>query len=715
MTGDRIEQKVTVADSAQVSGDITLVGKVVNVITNPAQWQDIVFNFLSNHRHFLIVAAALEIALLAVYWPFKDLYQIPWWAWALAAGLLLGGSWAWYTYYRFGELMTRASAHTRLTVATASTAVLIAVAGWQSSRVLFPPTFAEADFGIAVAELQENVALPTGRASLFTDQIYERICRDIGAAFDLETGAAACRGDDEQGARRIVAQRVGTIGDGRTAQLFGRRIGAEIVIWGELFSGPQGNTTVRFEVLETLDQAVNPDYPVVMPVTMASADLFASVSEQDLAADPVAVKQLVSRQAAMISSFSQGLAAYLNRNYPLAVMHLERAGLEGAENETPELREEGMALLKYYLGKANHGLGRIGEGQRWLAEAQTANEKEPAIPLSLALGYGALGQPQDRDEQLAKAHGQLNDWLLANENDPAALYDRALVQQIRKEYAGATEDYKAALKANPDFFIAYLQLSRVLADQGEVTEALTWLDEALALSTEKGTNASWAYLIQGSVYEQAGQPAEARAAYQQAIAADPEKAQMYHFFARFLESEGEMDAALENYRKLVDVSFNKGWAHGELGDFYRRRGLMEQALLSFQRAVRAAEDDLTLYTKLAETYAKLGEADAAEKAYAEAIRLNEEIGSYFVYASYGNFLFEQGALVEAAAMYERSLALRPIDFPVLFNLGHAYEALDDPEQATSAYERILELADYFSADQVALARERLSVLAAGDD
>lgn len=711
MSGDSIEQNVTVSSGAQVSGDINLIGKVVNVITNPARWQDVVFNFLSAHRYFLIAAVILEMGLLAVYWPFKGLYQIPWWAWALAAGLLLGAGWALYTYLRFGDSISQRNARIRLGLATAGTAALIAVTGWQSARVIAPPTFAEADFGIAVAELEESGAFTGGRAALFTDQIYERLCRDIGADFDLEAGAAACTSTADESGRAIVVRRVGTIADGRTAHAFGRRIGAEIIIWGELFSTPQGNTTIRFEVLETLDQAVNPDYPVVMPVTMASADLFASVGEQDLAADPVAVKQLVSQQSVIISSFTQGLAAYLDQNYPLAVMHLERAGAASDENERPDLRQEGTALLKYYLGKAHHKLGRIAEGQQWLLEAQKANEDEPAIPLSLALGHGALGQPEARDAQLHKALQLLNDWLATHPRDPAALYDRGLVQQIRRQQAGATLDYQAALEADPDFFIAYLQLSQVLFEQGDLNAALDTLDEALALASEEGTNASWAYLIEGSIHEQAGQPAEAREAYQQAINADPQVEQMYHFYARFLENQGEMDAALANYEKMVQVSHNKGWAHGELGDFYRRRGLMEEALLAYRQAATAAEDDPALYTKLAGAHAALGEVEAAEEAFAEAIRQNEEIGNYFVYASYGNFLFQQGSLAEAATMYERSLEARPIDFPVLFNLGRTYEALGEPERAVDAYERIIELADYFPAEQVELAQERLSALA----
>ena len=88
MTEDKIEQRVVVSDNAQ-TGDITLIGKIVYVIKNPAQWQDAIWGFLVRHRYFVLLAAIMEAGLLLLYLRFKNLYMISAGLWALAAALLI--------------------------------------------------------------------------------------------------------------------------------------------------------------------------------------------------------------------------------------------------------------------------------------------------------------------------------------------------------------------------------------------------------------------------------------------------------------------------------------------------------------------------------------------------------------------------------------------------------------------------------------------------
>ena len=94
----------------------------------------------------------------------------------------------------------------------------------------------------------------------------------------------------------------------------------------------------------------------------------------------------------------------------------------------------------------------------------------------------------------------------------------------------------------------------------------------------------------------------------------------------------------------------------------------------------------------------------------QAITLNETDGIYFVYAKHAKMLFELGDYEQAAEFYEKSLSLRPIDFPVLFTLGVAQEALGNPAYAAELYQRIIDLSEHFEEDQVQSALERLQQL-----
>jgi tetratricopeptide (TPR) repeat protein len=696
-----IEQKVILRDQA-TAGDITLIGKIVK---RSAEWQDSVYQFFSIHRYFFIVAALLQVSLLALYLSFKDLYQIPWWLWAVAAFMLLAAGWLWYTFWRFGHALMR------LFLALICTIAFLAIVSDQAWAITHPAQFAPRLFGIAVARLKSGGLIDiSNRTDELSEEIYDRLCDDIEKTFP--GGAEDCR--RPVGTRDIAVRSIGIIPDSVTAVSYGQDIGAEIVVWGRLLRANNEGVTLRFEVLETLDQAVNPDFPVVMPVTTTSTEIFASTSEQNISNDSQAIKESVSQQSIIISSFILGLAAYLDQNFPLAIQQLETTVSTIEKNQELEVSDKGMSMLFYYLGKANHTLGRIPEGQLWLEKARELNGGEPAISISLALGHGSLDHPEERDQNLDLALLQLNKWLETHPGDIRALYDRALIWQIQEKNSSAVFDYEALLELDPSFYIAYLQIGKALSELGRTEEAVAWLEKAIDFAEASGTNTSWAYLRLGEVYETAGQADRAKAAYQQAVDLDPEIDQMYFFYARFLETQQEMDAALFNYLQLAKVTHKKGWGYSELGHFYRERGLLDEALEAYQRAANEENSDPLHLTYLAQTYYNTGQQDEALQTFAEAIEANQDDGNYFVYATYGFILQQSLEFSQAAEMYEKSLELRPEDYPVLMNLGVTYEALGDLSKAAKAYEKIIDLEASFSEDQVQAARQKLEAIKSSD-
>ena len=175
-----------------------------------------------------------------------------------------------------------------------------------------------------------------------------------------------------------------------------------------------------------------------------------------------------------------------------------------------------------------------------------------------------------------------------------------------------------------------------------------------------------------------------------------------------------MDAALFNYLQLAKVTHKKGWGYSELGHFYRERGLLDEALEAYQRAANEENSDPLHLTYLAQTYYNTGQQDEALQTFAEAIEANQDDGNYFVYATYGFILQQSLEFSQAAEMYEKSLELRPEDYPVLMNLGVTYEALGDLSKAAKAYEKIIDLEASFSEDQVQAARQKLEAIKSSD-
>jgi tetratricopeptide (TPR) repeat protein len=355
-------------------------------------------------------------------------------------------------------------------------------------------------------------------------------------------------------------------------------------------------------------------------------------------------------------------------------------------------------------------LNRIDEGQQLLLQAEEANPDEPAFNISLALGYGALGPPEKLEENLSLALDKLNAWLLENPQDSNPLFDRALVHEINRDYQNAAFDYQTLLKNDPTFYTAYIQLGLVTYELGRFAEAVDWFKQAIALAEESGANPTSAYVRLGEIYEKAGHVESAREMYQKAVARDPESDKVYHYYAQFLESRQEMDAALAAYQQMAEVSYLPGWAYGELAHFYRRRGLLREAIVNFQRATGADNDSAMLYTYLAETFDLNDEPEKAADAYQEALELNEEDNIYYVYDSYAAFLAKTGQPQEAAEMYRRSLELRPVNYPALMNLGQIYQALEERQRAIETYCHILAYDDELLEEQLRGAEERLATL-----
>jgi tetratricopeptide (TPR) repeat protein len=705
MDGDKIEQHVTISDNAQ-TGNITLIGKIeniYNIIKQPSIWQEAFWNFLSRHRYFIGVWLSLETALGATYSHYKNLHLIPFAGWALVAVLFTIALWNIYVWFQYQ--------HSRLSAVLALAAAMpfLAIVGWQTTQIAFPQKFEPQVFTIAVAELGEGPdAQSTAKTREISNQVYEHLCLAVRDAVIDGANSDPCaeqtRASDPPPA--FMVRRIGVIPDSKTAQHYGGQIGADVVIWGHLIQSEVGEATIRFQVLENFDRAVNPEFPIVLPVTVQFTEVV--VKEIDLNGNAIELKKIIANQSTIISAFALGLSSYLDRDFLQAAAHFEKASDVIDRNPALSVSSEGKSLLYFYLGRSNYAVAQFEQGHTWLRLGQAANPQEPAIPLSLAIGYHSQGLEEEKQKQLSLALKLVNRRLESLPNDNVATYDRGLINQMLEQYEYAILDYQAALERDPNFYIAYISLSQSASSLGEYDQAEDALQDAIALADRSGTNSVWAHLNLALVYEKAGNPQAAKAEFQEAITAEPRLDSLYMYYAQFLENQQEMDAALEAYDTMLDVTWDKGWGHSSLAGFLKRRGLLDQALEHYERAVFYKRDNSLLRTYLAETYAALNVSEKARIEFEEALSLPGN--SYYSYASYAKFLFEQGEFQKAAEMYEAALLRRPADYPVLLNLGQTYEILGENERALEVYRRLISLKGQFPEDVIHIAEERIEAL-----
>jgi Tetratricopeptide repeat/MerR HTH family regulatory protein len=116
---------------------------------------------------------------------------------------------------------------------------------------------------------------------------------------------------------------------------------------------------------------------------------------------------------------------------------------------------------------------------------------------------------------------------------------------------GALEAYRRAAEADPDHTAAWINLGRLLHEQGATLEAEAVYRRAL----EQVGPDPLLLFNQGVLLEDLGRTAAALAAYSQAVAGDPGLADGHYNLARLYESLGEPQHAIRHlgqYRRLME-------------------------------------------------------------------------------------------------------------------------------------------------------------------
>lgn len=195
----------------------------------------------------------------------------------------------------------------------------------------------------------------------------------------------------------------------------------------------------------------------------------------------------------------------------------------------------------------------VGSAEREFNAALKASPQSPSA--EAALGYAALarGRADNAVQAFDRALGR----------DPqlvSALVGRGYALVNLKREGEAVSSFEAALKADPS--LTDLQ-ARVDVIRFRATQDL--------LARAKGAT-------------DAGRLEDARAAYEQAIAASPDSAFLYRELAAVERKSGASDRAIEHLRKSIELDPGDARAMASLGDLLAESGDVVAALSSYESA-----------------------------------------------------------------------------------------------------------------------------------
>lgn len=225
------------------------------------------------------------------------------------------------------------------------------------------------------------------------------------------------------------------------------------------------------------------------------------------------------------------------------------------------------------LGNVLDDLGHLTEDSQTLATAIDAYQQAIALDPNYAQTYVELGialSRQNRFEEAQEAYQQAID---INPAYPVAYVQLGQLFLASNQPEAAIQSFQQAIQLYPDYEAAY---NGIIAAYSQLTQQYP--------------NEAANYVSLGNWLSLQGNADAATAAYQQAIAVDPNHVQYtsdaYNGLGRLLLSQEQTDEAIESYQTAIEIDPTHTFAYVNLGIAWRERGRLNRALDAYEAALQ---------------------------------------------------------------------------------------------------------------------------------
>jgi tetratricopeptide (TPR) repeat protein len=226
---------------------------------------------------------------------------------------------------------------------------------------------------------------------------------------------------------------------------------------------------------------------------------------------------------------------------------------------------------------------------------------------------------------------------------------------------------------------------------GQIDACMVSFQRAVALKPDAAT-----YDMLGGVLRRLGRPAEAVKSYRQALALEPQSAQILNHLGDTLRDLRQPEEAAASLRRALVLQPDFAEAHNNLANALMDADQPVDAVASYRRAIELRPDIAEVHSNLGKALLDLRQLEAAIESCSRAVGLNPGLPE--AHGNLGNALLDSDRPEQAIASYARALALKP-DYPEVHNsLANALRSLGRFDEALVHYRRALELRpDYAEA------------------
>lgn len=213
--------------------------------------------------------------------------------------------------------------------------------------------------------------------------------------------------------------------------------------------------------------------------------------------------------------------------------------------------------------------------------------------------------------------------------------------------------------------------------------------ESPFVPTPTPTRSAFSYVTEAEELYLQGRLTETIAAYEQAIALEPDDVLPYIPLTRLLILEGRMTEAMQRAERATRMAPENAAAWAIRGMAYDWNGDVAEAIDACKRAIELDPTYAEGYAYLAEAYADAGRWADANQVIQTALQLNDR--SVDVHRNYGYTLEIQGNYWGAVGAYERALEIHPNLAYIHVAAGRNYRRLGNNEAAIDSFRQAIEI------------------------
>jgi tetratricopeptide (TPR) repeat protein len=180
--------------------------------------------------------------------------------------------------------------------------------------------------------------------------------------------------------------------------------------------------------------------------------------------------------------------------------------------------------------------------------------------------------------------------------------------RLNNDLQKAEKELKTAIKLDPSSEEAVTTLAMLYTDEGDTSHALQVLK-----SVPDASRSAKLYSALGTAYEQRKDYKEAIEAFRKAVMLDRDNLDAIRGLAENLMNDGQYDAALEQYKVIVDSNPEDAQTYVRMSEIYRHQGKYDLALDSLKKADALVPDMAAVAYNMAAVYEAQGRYDDAIK------------------------------------------------------------------------------------------------------